>query len=91
MDRVGAALGIFLLREYAVRSASCKCVCSRPVNFVLQGGFIGRVFDAHGPRVIMALGTVIYVVSIALTSMARGYHEYVIAQGVLSGLGVGML
>ncbi|RPD76916.1 MFS general substrate transporter [Lentinus tigrinus ALCF2SS1-7] len=59
--------------------------------FFFSGGFIGRMFDAHGPRVIMALGTVIYVVSIALTSMARGYHEYIIAQGVLSGLGIGML
>ncbi|KAI0694929.1 MFS general substrate transporter [Cerioporus squamosus] len=59
--------------------------------FFFSGGFVGRVFDVYGPRVIMALGTVIYVVSIALTSMARGYHEYIIAQGVLSGLGVGML
>ncbi len=49
------------------------------------------MFDVYGPRVIMALGTVTYVVSIVLTSMARDYREYIIAQGVLSGLGVGML
>ena len=56
-----------------------------------QGGFIGRVFDMYGPRTIMALGTAIYVSSIMLTGVARDYHHYLAAQGVLSGLGVGML
>lgn len=39
----------------------------------------------------MTLGTVIYFSSIMLTSMAGGYYEYLFAQGLLSGLGVGML
>ncbi|KAM5538781.1 hypothetical protein V8D89_007503 [Ganoderma adspersum] len=59
--------------------------------FFFSGGFIGRVFDMYGPRIIMALGTAIYVLSIILTSVARNYCDYLIAQGVLSGLGVGML
>ena len=45
----------------------------------------------YGPRVIMALGTAIYFVSIVLTSMAGGYYDYLLAQGIMSGLGVGML
>ena len=49
------------------------------------------MFDMYGPRVIMALGTAVYVVSIMLTSVAGGYYEYLLAQGMLSGLGVGML
>ena len=49
------------------------------------------MFDVCGPRAIMTLGTAIYVTSILLTSMAEGYYEYLLAQGVLSGLGVGML
>ncbi|KAI0742553.1 MFS general substrate transporter [Daedaleopsis nitida] len=59
--------------------------------FFFSGGFIGRVFDVYGPRVIMALGTAVYVVSILLTSTAVGYYDYLLAQGILSGLGVGML
>ncbi|KAI0641057.1 MFS general substrate transporter [Trametes meyenii] len=59
--------------------------------FFFSGGFIGRMFDVYGPRTIMTLGTAVYVASILLTSVARTYHEYVLAQGVLSGLGVGML
>ena len=74
---------------------SASHACSRlPLirfTFAFQGGFIGRVFDVYGPRIIMALGTAIYVLSIILTSVARNYCDYLIAQGVLSGLGVGML
>ncbi|KAH9856245.1 MFS general substrate transporter [Lenzites betulinus] len=59
--------------------------------FFFSGGFVGRVFDAYGPRAIMALGTTVYVASIMLTSVARSYTQHILAQGVLSGLGVGML
>ena len=57
----------------------------------IQGGFIGRIFDVYGPQVIMMLGTIIYVTSMMLTSIAGGYYEYLVYQGILSGLGVGML
>lgn len=75
----------------------CKSVFGRShalysqLFLCLKGGFIGRMFDAYGPRVIMALGTAIYFLSFVLTSMASGYYEYLLAQGLLSGLGVGML
>ncbi|OCH87180.1 MFS general substrate transporter [Obba rivulosa] len=59
--------------------------------FFFSGGFIGRIFDRCGPRPIMAVGTVIYVTSIMLTSVAHRYYQYILFQGVLFGLGVGML
>ena len=49
------------------------------------------MFDMYGPRIIMALGTALYVASIMLTSVAVTYYDYILAQGILSGLGVGML
>lgn len=74
---------------------SASRLCFRPplihFAFALQGGFIGRMFDVYGPRIIMTLGTAIYVLSMMLTSVARNYSHYLIAQGILSGLGVGML
>ncbi len=75
------------------RSASHACFRPPLIHFAfaLQGGFIGRMFDVYGPRIIMALGTAIYVLSIVLTSFARNYYDYLLAQGILSGLGVGML
>ncbi|GBE85455.1 Aspyridones efflux protein [Sparassis crispa] len=59
--------------------------------FFLSGGFLGRLFDAYGPRIIMMAGTVALVISVMLTSICTRYYEYVLAQGVLFGLGVGML
>ncbi|KAH9948289.1 MFS general substrate transporter [Amylocystis lapponica] len=59
--------------------------------FFFSGGFIGRVFDTHGPRVIMIPGTVILVFSIMMTSLCKHYYQFVLAQGILLGLGIGML
>ncbi|KAJ7653790.1 MFS general substrate transporter [Mycena rosella] len=59
--------------------------------FFFSGGIIGRVFDAYGPRWIMVAGTIIYVFSIMMTSISTEYYQYLLAQGVLFGLGVGMM
>ncbi|EKM49893.1 uncharacterized protein PHACADRAFT_265647 [Phanerochaete carnosa HHB-10118-sp] len=59
--------------------------------FFFSGGFVGRFFDVYGPRVIMIPGTLVLVVSIMITSVCQRYYEYILAQGILFGLGVGML
>ncbi|KAF7324743.1 Monocarboxylate permease-like protein [Mycena kentingensis (nom. inval.)] len=59
--------------------------------FFFSGGLIGKLFDSFGPRWIMATGTVIYVFSIMITSVCTHYYQYLLAQGLLFGLGVGML
>ncbi len=56
-----------------------------------KGGFIGRWFDAYGPRIIMIPGTLILVFSIMMTSLATQYYQYILAQGIAFGLGVGMM
>lgn len=52
---------------------------------------MGHVFDAYGPRVLMIPGTVILVFSIMMTSICKAYYQYILVQGVLFGLGVGMV
>ncbi|KAI0775615.1 MFS general substrate transporter [Trametes elegans] len=59
--------------------------------FFFSGWFIGRAFDAFGPRVITAPGAVIVVFSTMMTSISSKYYQYVLAQGVLFGLGAGMM
>ncbi|RDX44144.1 MFS general substrate transporter [Lentinus brumalis] len=59
--------------------------------FFFSGGFIGRWFDAYGPRIIMIPGTLILVFSIMMTSLATQYYQYILAQGIAFGLGVGMI
>lgn len=57
----------------------------------LQGGPIGIAFDKYGPRVLLLAGTFCYILSIMLTSISTQYYQLILAQGVLFGLGVGLL
>ncbi|KAL6308821.1 MFS general substrate transporter [Sparassis latifolia] len=59
--------------------------------FFFSGGFIGRIFDLCGSRVMMSLGTLIYVCSLMATSVATKYYQFILTQGILFGLGVGLL
>jgi len=59
--------------------------------FFFSGGFVGRIYDEYGPRILMSSGTIILVFSIMMTSISTSYYEYVLCQGILFGLGVGLL
>ncbi|KAF7366177.1 MFS general substrate transporter [Mycena venus] len=59
--------------------------------FFFSGSPIGQFFDAYGPRWIMIIGSILYVFSIMMTSISTQYYQYLLAHGVLFGLGVGML
>ncbi|TBU55768.1 MFS general substrate transporter [Dichomitus squalens] len=57
--------------------------------FFFCGGFVGRLFDAYGPRPIMIVGTLILVFGTMMTSISSQYYEYILAQGIVVGLGIG--
>ncbi|EAU80861.2 hypothetical protein CC1G_03037 [Coprinopsis cinerea okayama7 len=59
--------------------------------FFFSGGFIGRVFDSYGPRYLMLLGSVLYAASVIATSVSTQYYEFMLSQGLLFGLAVGLL
>ncbi|GBE89931.1 MFS general substrate transporter [Sparassis latifolia] len=59
--------------------------------FFFSGGIIGRFFDAYGPTVLLALGTVVYTFSIMMTSLASRYYQFILAQGITFGIGSGLL
>ncbi|TCD65866.1 hypothetical protein EIP91_002128 [Steccherinum ochraceum] len=59
--------------------------------FFFSGSFIGRLFDAYGPRLLMVSGTLVISLSTMITSICTQYFEYVLCQGALFGLGVGLL
>lgn len=60
-------------------------------DLILKGGPIGRAFDLYGPRPIMTLGTATLVFSVMMTSISKQYYQYILSQGILFGLGVGMM
>ncbi|KAL1410599.1 hypothetical protein Q8F55_004616 [Vanrija albida] len=55
------------------------------------GIFIGRLFDRHGPHVLMVPGALCLVLSLILTSVCTQYYQFLLAQGVLFGLGSTLL
>ena len=63
-------------------------ICSKVFN---QGAIVGRYFDHYGPRPLLVTGTVIYVSSVMMTSLCKSYYHYLLAQGALFGLGVGLM
>ncbi|KAG6375940.1 MFS general substrate transporter [Boletus reticuloceps] len=59
--------------------------------FFFMGGPIGCVFDAYGPTPILCSGSLILVASLVLTSISVQYYQYLLAQGLVFGMGVAML
>ncbi|KAF8148223.1 MFS general substrate transporter [Crassisporium funariophilum] len=59
--------------------------------FFFSGAPIGRLFDAYGPTGLMLAGSFCYITSIILTSFCTEYYQYLLSQGILFGLGVGLL
>lgn len=56
-----------------------------------QGATVGRCFDRYGPRPLLISGTAIYVSSMMIISGCKSYYQYLLAQGILFGLGVGLM
>ncbi|KAI0775614.1 MFS general substrate transporter [Trametes elegans] len=56
-----------------------------------SGGFLGRVFDAYGPRVVIIPGSVLLVFSTFMLSICKEFYQFLLVQGILTGLSYGML
>ncbi|KAH9919152.1 MFS general substrate transporter [Epithele typhae] len=57
--------------------------------FFFSGGFVGRLFDAFGPRPTMVIGTIILVFGTMMTSLSSQYYQFILAQSILVGVGIG--
>ena len=60
-------------------------------NVLSKGGAVGLCFDRYGPGPILITGTVVYVSSLMATSYCQSYIQYLLVQGVMFGLGVGLM
>ncbi|KAM5541199.1 hypothetical protein V8D89_005128 [Ganoderma adspersum] len=56
-----------------------------------SGSILGRVFDAYGPRVVLIPGSILLVFSTMVTSVCTELYQFLLVQGLLTGLAYGML
>ncbi|PIL34862.1 MFS general substrate transporter [Ganoderma sinense ZZ0214-1] len=56
-----------------------------------SGSILGRIFDAYGPRVILIPGSILLVFSTMITSLCTELYQFLLVQGLLTGLAYGML
>ena len=58
---------------------------------LIVGGFItGPIFDAGYPRGLVILGSATAVFGMMMTSICKEYWQVVLAQGVVTGIGMGV-
>ncbi|KAG2004010.1 hypothetical protein GB937_009248 [Aspergillus fischeri] len=55
--------------------------------FMYSSGLVsGPLMDRYGPRVILVPCSIVFVVSVMLTSLCKEYYQFILAQGVLGGV-----
>lgn len=55
-------------------------------GMVFFGIIFGRVFDIFGPRWILIIGTVFFVLGVIMTSLCSQYYQFFLAQGVCTAI-----
>jgi hypothetical protein len=51
------------------------------------GPVFGGIIDSHGPRLVLAFGSVIHLFGLVMMSIARKYYQVLLAQGICSSIG----
>jgi MFS transporter, MCT family, aspergillic acid transporter len=59
--------------------------------FFTAGMPAGLLHDRYGPHVLLAVGTVLFVLGVMMTSLAEKYYQFILAQGICSALGMACL
>ncbi|KAL1680166.1 major facilitator superfamily domain-containing protein [Schizophyllum commune] len=59
--------------------------------FFASGACIGHLCDAYGPSWLLLSGGLLTTLSILMTSLSTEFYQFLLSQGVLFGLGAGLL
>ena len=79
-----------LLHEYSPSAISW--IGSVQVFLLFFGGvFSGPLADRYGLRAVFVPSAILLVFAVMMTSMASQYYQFLLAHGVLSGLGCGLI
>lgn len=73
------------LRSYS--SSAVSWITATEVWAMIFFGLVfGRVFDAYGPRIMLLVGTVVYVFGLMMTSLATEYYQFFLAQSICAAI-----
>lgn len=74
------------LKSYSTSTVSW-IVAMETFMMFLGGPIFGRIFDSHGPRWMLLIGTLFHVFGLMMTSLSHEYYQFFLAQGVCSAVG----
>lgn len=75
-----------ILRHYS--SSTISWIPSLQVFFMLASGpFVGYIYDRHGPKHIILVGTFLHVFGLMMASISKKYYQILLAQGICSAIG----
>ncbi|KAL9014321.1 MAG: hypothetical protein Q9173_001029 [Seirophora scorigena] len=78
------------LREYSPSTVSW--IPSLTVFFMFAGGpFWGKVYDNHGPRYLLLVGSFLHVFGLMMASLSTEYYQFILSQGVCSPIGASLI
>ncbi|KAI1505079.1 major facilitator superfamily domain-containing protein [Biscogniauxia marginata] len=63
------------------------CSTSRVLTCISVVQKMGRLFDNYGPRWLIIIGTLVYVFGLMMVSLSSSYYQFILSQGIVSGLG----
>ncbi|EGY21438.1 hypothetical protein VD0002_g3526 [Verticillium dahliae] len=76
-----------LLRQYSPSTISW--IPSLQIFFMTATGpILGKVYDIHGPRQLVLIGSFLHVFGLMMASLCKEYYQILLAQGVCSAIGV---
>ncbi|KAK9315610.1 major facilitator superfamily domain-containing protein [Lipomyces starkeyi] len=73
-------------------SSTIGWIASLQLFFMFGSGiFVGRLFDAVGPRYLLVIGTVLEVLGLMMTSICSKYGEFLVCQGIITPIGAAFI
>ncbi|KAL4909569.1 hypothetical protein BDW74DRAFT_187630 [Aspergillus multicolor] len=78
------------LSSYSTRDVGWISGVFTFVSLIL-GVFVGPLFDAYGPKELVATGTAIYSLGVLLTAQCTAYWHFIVCFGIVSGIGAAVI
>ncbi|KAG2016883.1 hypothetical protein GB937_006086 [Aspergillus fischeri] len=78
------------LKDYS--SSDVSWITSMEFFFMLfTSPVAGKLFDSYGPRLPIAIGSVLHIFGLMMASLSHKYYQFMLSQSVVSGIGSSLI